>query len=189
MKKKLLSVLAAVALGAVVVSTQSCEEKEIAKALFNEFMTEPMQVPFEIQIVPGSNNVFFSLDSTQIQYSLDEEIRKTTNGKFGINDADAVYIHSMRLVLDDATQTSNFANFTAMNVMLTSSNSSSVVEAGTVRDIPDTYDTEIDINVDKSINMKEYFNHNTIYYLLYGTSRRATDKVLHGKAYVSYMVH
>ena len=186
MKKTVLSLMLATGVMAVGVSMSSC--KDTLKDLFNEFVTDPIEVPFRIEMIPGENTAFFSLDSAQVEYDLNQIISDNTEGTYGLDDADAVHIEDIRLVLNDATNTSNFQNFTAVNVAITSNGSSSVVNAGTASDIPDTYDTDLDISVDQSINMKEYFNNNTIYYLLYGTNRRATDKVLNGTAYIRYRI-
>jgi hypothetical protein len=186
MKKAVLSLFVASGLLAIGTGMSSC--KDAVKDLFNEFITSPMEVPFQIEMIPDANTGFISLDSAQVEYDLDQIIRDHTEGAFGIDDADHVYIQDMRLVLNDATSTSNFANFTGVNVAITSNGASSVVSAGTASDIPDTYDTDLDIPVDQSIEMKEYLRNNTIYYLLYGSNRRATDKVLHGTAYVRFLI-
>jgi len=187
MKKNWLRLgFATIALGALTFA-QSCSVSEVVNYVFPGFTYNADAVEFTIPIVDSAGTTFASFDSVKVELNLEDALRENTNGNISISDADKIYIESVRLDLTDADNENNWANFTDVNMMMASNTATTVVEMAKAT-IPDTYDESIDGTVDQSVSMKEYVKGNTIYYVIYGKSRRATNKELHGKAYVSFRV-
>jgi hypothetical protein len=187
MKKLLLSLSLLVGGATLVVTQQSCV-KEIAKAAFNEFNTEPQTVNFRIPILASANSNFIVLDSMNTNSNLDQVIRDNASNQFGIDDVDQIHFHSVKLVLTDADATNNWANFTAIGAKMKSNTQTTYIDMGQKNNIPDSYSTELELDVNTTVQAKDYLRGNVVTYQLLGTNRRATTHDLHGTAYVSFTV-
>jgi hypothetical protein len=184
MKRLLCSLTVIAGLTGIALTQQSCV-KELAKVLFNPITHIPAPLSFTVPV--SASGGFILLDSIQ-GINIDAAIREATGDQFGLDDADSIYISSMRLTLDSADNNNNWANFTRVSTMMRSSTSSNVVDMGTKENIPDTYSDDLQMVTDKTINMKQYFSGNSIYYLFYGNSRRPTTRPLKGKAFIEYYI-
>ena len=187
MKKHLLS-LGILATAATFMFTQQSSIKDIAKDMFNSFNTDPVTVTFRIPILANPNTGFIQLDSTRVDLNMDQVIKDATDGVAGIDDADKIFIHSISLQLNNADNANNWANFTKVGSAMTSNTASTPIDMGSKENMPDTYSTELTLDVQQSVQMKDYLKGNTIYYVLYGDNRRATTKELNGTASIVFHV-
>lgn len=186
--KKLLLSLGLLAGGATLLFTQQSCVKEAAKALFNSFNTDPQTVNFKIPIIASANSNFIVLDSMSDNENMDQTIRDNTSGNFGIDDIDQIHFNTVKLVLTDADNQNNWANFTAVGAKMKSNTQTTYIDMGQKSNIPDAYATELNLDVNTTVQAKDYLRGNVITYQLLGTNRRATTHDLHGTAYVSFTI-
>jgi len=190
MKKRLLSA-AVLLLAAVILTTQSsCNKvKELAKSYFNAFNTNPIVGNFAVPIIPDASGNYFSIDSIAMDPNLDSIIKANTSNQFGIDDIDGIYLNEMRLELENADNENNWQNFSEIGIMLIPNQSGrSSVELGPWS-IEDSYAATQNVNVDKTINLKDHVSGSgMIYYVMRAKARKPTTKELKGSIYVSYTV-
>lgn len=186
MKKMLLSLGLLAGLTAFTVSQQSCISSDVISNVFPEFVTEYIEVPFEIPVVTGTNTSFVKMDTTQVEMNIDQMIRDQTSGAFGIDAVGSITLEAMNLRIENADAENNWANFTGIATYISSDANDDGVLAGSKNPIPDSYAADLIIDVDQSVKLKSYLSGNKIYYGLFGANRRATTKAIKGTAYVKY---
>jgi len=140
---------------------------------------------FSIPIITGVHQSFISLDSVKLDFNIDSVIRQSTGNTASINDADKIVIKSIHLELNDADLTNNWANLDTVNIYLNSNTSNGPSRIATITNT-DKYSDLVDGNVNSTLNAKDYLKGNQIFYIFYGTNRRATTKILHGKINVKF---
>ena len=170
--------LSVVLLASSLLVVGSCRNK-VKKELFEAFITERFTVEFELPIIP----VALTLDSVAASgqpINVDSVIRDRTDGAFGIEDVNAVYVEELRLVLDDADSSSNIANFEKMRLSLASGDGKTVVEVCNAT-IPDEYASERTLPIFDDRDLKPVASGNSMTFLVGIAFRRPTQKILHGR--------
>ena len=165
---------------------QSCNTKDdILKAALAGKTFDAPTTDFSIPVITGVHQSFISLDSVKLDFNIDSLIRDNTGGASGIDDADKIVIKSLKLELIDADNANNWANLDTVNIYLNSNTSNGPSKVATVTNT-DRYSDLVQGNVNSTLNAKDYLKGNQIFYIFYGTNRRATTKVLHGKIDVQF---
>ena len=184
--KKTFTILALSVLAGVAIMQQSCVDA--AKHLFNEFNTKPHEVRFRVPIIPTSGGDFVVLDTVQTRIDLDEEIRNSSGGTYGIGDIESITIHSIRLTLDSADVLNSWNNFTDLEFKLISPTYHFKETIGSKHDIWEGFSSELTLDASgESVNVHQYLS-GDILYEISGRNRRPTTKELYGTAYVTFMV-
>ena len=185
MKKALHLTLGALSVAAAL-TLQSCDKKNdlLKTALAGETFDAP-STDFTIPVIAGVHQSFISLDSVKLDYNIDEVIRQNTGGTASIDDADKIVIKSLRLQLTDADADNNWANLDTVNIYLNSNTSNGPSKIATVTNT-DKYSDLVSGKINATLNAKDYLKGNQIFYIFYGTNRRATTKELHGKIDVEF---
>ena len=187
MKKIFLSVALLVSAGTFITTQQSCVG-DVTSSLFPEFVSEYIEVPFEIPVVTNPNTGFVKLDTTEVAINFDAMIKSQTGGAFGLDKVNDMRLEEMHLMIENPDADNNWANFTGVATYISSDANNNEILAGTRDQIPDTYATDVVIDVDQDLKLKSYLSGNKIYYSLFGGNRRATTKAIKGTAYIKYRI-
>lgn len=175
---KSLGLVAVLALGTFL---HSCNK--VKDAIRINVPTQTVTADFTIAPLPvGTQQVAIF----QFGVNLDSLI-KIQSTDLGITNIKSAKIKSVSLSLTNATQTDNFAVFSACEVGLSSSSKPEYVVVAGQPSNPDQYATTIDIPV-KDIDLTAYFNATSFTYKLSATTRRATTTTLTGKATIKFDV-
>lgn len=186
--KKALYLTFGILVAAAVISLQSCGQADtlLKSAIAGQTFDAPT-TDFTIPVINGIHQSFISLDSVKLDMNIDSLIRQNSNNRLHIDDADKIVIKSIRLQLIDADQANNWANLDTVNIYLNSNTSNGPSRIATVIN-SDNYSDVVEGNVNSTINAKDYLKGNQIFYIFYGTNRRATTKELHGKIDVQFVL-
>ncbi len=171
----------------VALTLSSCSKGDLASSLLAGQTFDAPSTDFTIPVINGVHQSFISLDSVKLDLDINELIRGSTDGAAGIDDADKIVIKSLKMHLTDADASNNWANLDTVNIFLSSNTSNGPTKLATVTNT-DKYSDLVQGNINASVNAKDYLKGNQIFYIFYGTNRRATTKVLHGKIDVQFTV-
>jgi hypothetical protein len=184
MKKLLFSLALIGGMTAFVTTQQSCVSA--IDAIFPGFVTEYIEVPFDIPVISSPNTGFVKLDTTQVAMNIDQMVRDNTGGAFNISNVGSISMEEMYLDIENSDPANNWGNFTGVGVYIASDANMTSVLAGTRNTMPDSSYTRLKIDVDQSLALKDYLSGNQIFYSLFGGNRRATTKIISGTAYIKY---
>ena len=186
MKKILLYVLGVVAVSATF-TFQSCNKLKDAIPAQDVSFTEGG----DITISPASDTTQqLALGQISLSYNLDSMIKAQTDQKLGFSNIQSVKIASIKLTLNDATTTNNFANFSQVSAAFNSDINGDIYTVTNIPSNPDSYSSELTPAVtDASQDIKKYFNSQmTFNYLMSGKLRRATTTTLHCHVEITYTI-
>lgn len=165
-----LLILAAILLS--VISFSSCDKA--AKLLFQPFES-PLNVNVSIPVVT-TTEVESSLGETNVDFNLDEEVKKNTDGKVDGSVVGAMYLNEVGISLLNPDETNNLSNFEYVTLAVSSSGSTPVV-FGPFQ-IPANSTANATFGVSNSPNIKPYFNGADVKFILRGKAKSQTDKIL-----------
>ena len=190
MKKLVLSVSVLASLGLLALTQQSCSVKDLAKELFNAFVTDPQTASFTIPIVTSTAAPFGALDSVILDANINQIIQDKTGGQFSLDDADGIFLESLRFELDNADADNNWQNFEQVGIELVPNNANVSNLSMGPWNVDNTYSTSLSLdNIDKSINIKSYLTGTgAVYYILKGKARKETSHPLTGTMYITFKV-
>jgi len=162
-------------------------KQQVTTQLFQAFVTDEFTIPVEIPpitIAPAQyNNIAVGAQAID----LDAIIRDRTDGAFGLDDVKGIYLEGLSATVDNADAVSNLANFESVTIELTSGAQAQPVRL-TSTTIPDVYASEVQFDVDPSVNLKPYFQSTAANYSVSGAVRRPTAKTLSGKIRIRFDV-
>jgi hypothetical protein len=163
---KKLIVLSAVTLS--LFSFSSCDKAE--KLLFQPFES-PLSVDVTINPVK-STDIESSLGESTVNFNLDQEVKKATNGAVGGDVVGAMYIKEVAVSLLNPDDANNLSNFEYVTLSVKSGTATPVV-FGPFALTANSYDQAI-FTVANSPNIKQFFTGSTVQFELRGKAKNQT---------------
>lgn len=182
MKKIMYTVAAFLLLGSL--SFMSCDKiKELAKVNFNldnadgEF-TIPIIISVGEQSL-GTDDIYMNLDS----------IIKAQNSQVGAANIKEVKLKSCELSLSNGDSKNNFSALESCTLDIKSNVKTEYVRMAGTTSNPDAESQTLNLPVESSLDLKEYFlSANQFSYRISGKARKTTDKELRCKVLVKYTI-
>jgi hypothetical protein len=141
-------------------------------------------VKFTIEPVAAGN-----IQHATFQWGINiDSVLKKENADLGIGNIKKVKVKSITLNLTNATQTDNWASFSAAEAGFASNAISpiSYITFASKASNPDTYATTLDLSVNSDVDLKDHFGATIFYYKVSATARRATTTALEGTATIKF---
>jgi hypothetical protein len=113
---------------------------------------------------------------------------KANNSQFGISNVKSVKITSVRITLLNGDGQNTFGALSDCKMDFSSNNKPDKVTLGSLSNNPDAAVSALDLPVNSSLELKDYFSAASFNYTLSGTTRRAITKTLECKATVKFNV-
>jgi len=113
---------------------------------------------------------------------------KANSSQFGINNIKSVKILSVKVNLLNGEGVNTFGALSDCKMEFSSSNKPAKVTLATLSNNPDAASSVLDLPVNSSLELKEYFSATSFNYTLSGTTRRATTQALNCKATIKFNV-
>jgi len=177
MKKTLLTTLAC----GFLLAFSSCDK--IEEAIQQDVSITPNTVTFSIDKINTTTTVT-NMDSVTVNLNLDSLVKKNASG-FGAANIKSIKLKSFSIVLDNADNDNNFANFESINAQIQATGQSPV-ELVSVSNNPDTYSNTLSLKLSNGgLDLKQYLS-GTFKYKIQGKARRVTTKVLKATATAKY---
>ncbi len=164
-----------------VLALSSCNKlKDAAKVNIGLSSTK---VDFTIPIITQTGPVQLAAFNEYVNV---DSIIKANNASVAASNIQSVYITSCEITMLDGDAVNNFAVLESGKAELSSNTKPDMITVAEVTNNPDMLSYELDLPVNSSINLKEYFNATTFSYKLSGTARRTTTKEIHCTATIKY---
>jgi len=181
MKKITFTSLFLLALG--LITCCSCNKiKDLAKINFN---LDNADGEFTIPVIPAGDA---SLGSAAVYLNLDSII-SAQNSKLSASNVKEVHIKTCQLVLLNGDKDNNFSALESCSIKVNSNTKADYITMASVSDNPDQESYTLDMTVDQSVDLKDYFlNANVFTYQVAGKSRKATTKALQCQVKVTYTI-
>lgn len=162
----------------------SCDKiKSLAKVNFNldnadgEFNVPALLAIGEVSL--GTDDVYINLDS----------IIKAENGEVGSKNIKEVHVKSVQLTLTNGDAKNNFSALESCKMEIKSNVKTEFVTMASVTNNPDVEAFTLNMPVESSLELKDYFlNANVFSYRISGKTRKTTDKELNCKVLVKYTI-
>ncbi|XZF12913.1 hypothetical protein ACTHGU_14090 [Chitinophagaceae bacterium MMS25-I14] len=182
MKQVIRSIILFCLAAGTAVMFQGCNKlKDAVKA----DVTLTSDMTFDIPVIPSPGSA--SLATQGIYMNVDSTIR-AANSQLSADNIKSVKLKSFRLEMQNGDNGNNFANLSACTVAFNSTAKSDFVTLAEITDNPDVTAYTLDLPVNSSVDLKDYFNSSYFTYRLSATARRATTKELTVKATIQYTV-
>lgn len=141
-------------------------------------------INFEIPVTAQGSTVNITR-STSLE--VDALIKQSAGSNFGVKNIKSLKITSCELtMLSESDASNSFGNLESCRLELSSSTSSNFTTLAEVANNPEGTSTTLNIPVNSSVDLKDYFNASDFSVKLSGKTRRATTKPLTCKAIIKY---
>lgn len=168
---------------AFAVCLSSCDKiKDLVK------VNVPMQsadISFTIPAQPSAGT--YTLAEFSASLNVDSLI-KSENSSLGIENIQSVKITACTIALQNADTENHFGILSACRAELSTNNNSNLVTLAQVSNNPDTQSADLNLAVDSTLELKDYFSGTVFYYKISGTTRRPITKDLQAKATIKFDV-
>lgn len=124
----------------------------------------------------ASKDVYLNVDS----------IIKANNSKLSTSYIRSVYIKSCVVTMVDGDANNNFSALESCKVDFSSNVNTNLYSLAEITGNPDVEAYTLEIPVNSSVNLKDYFNATTFSYFLSGNARKTTSKDIMCKATIRY---
>ncbi len=159
----------------------SCNKiKEAVKADINLTYSD---VEFTIPQITAAGPA--TLSSKDVYLNIDSII-KASNTKLSAGNIRSVTIKSCVVNMIDGDAANNFSALESCKVDFSSNVNTQLYSLAEITNNPDTEAYTLEIPVNSSINLKDYFNATTFSYTLAGNARKTTSKEIKCKATIKY---
>ena len=115
-----------------------------------------------------------------------DSLIKANNGALSAGNIKSVTVKSCVITMIDGDANNNFSALQSAKADFKSNVNSNWYTIAEITNNPDVEDYEIEIPVNSSINLKDYFNATTFSYTIYGEARKATTHPIQCKATIKY---
>lgn len=168
---------------AFAVSLSSCNKlKDLVK------VNVPMQTADISFTIPAQSSAgTYTLAEFSASLNIDSLI-KAENSSVGIKNIQSVKITSCTITLQNADTANHFGVLSTIKAELSTNNNSSLVTLAELSTNPDTQSSYLDLPVNSSLELKDYFSGTSFYYKISGTTRRPITKDLQAKATIKFDV-
>ncbi len=124
----------------------------------------------------GSSNVYLNVDS----------IIKATNSKLSASYIKSVTVKSCSITMLDGDVNNNFSALENCKFDFSSNVNATLYTIAEITGNPDVESYTLDIPVNSTVNLKDYFGATTFTYNAAGTARKTTSKAIQCKATIKY---
>lgn len=160
---------------------QSCNKvKDAVKANVPLTSTD---VEFDIPPVDNTNPNA-AMGSLTLTMNVDSII-KAANSQLGVGNIQNAKLNSIELQITNNDDSTNFSNFSSASAAFHSDAKTTdvTIATATIPDVPASY---LALNVNTTLELKDYMNSSSFYYTFTGQARRVTKHPLHVKATIKY---
>ncbi len=126
-----------------------------------------------------------TLSSKDVYFNVDSLI-KANNAKLSASYIRSVSIKSCVVNMIDGDAANNFSALESAKVDFSSNVNTHLITLAEITGNPDVEAYTLEIPVNTTINLKDYFNATTFSYVLTGTARKTTNKDIKCKATIKY---
>lgn len=126
-----------------------------------------------------------TLSSKDVYFNVDSLI-KANNAKLSASYIRSVTVKSCVVNMIDGDAANNFSALESARVDFSSNVNTNLLTIAEITGNPDVEAYSLEIPVNTTINLKDYFNATTFSYTLYGNARKTTNKEIHCKATIKY---
>lgn len=182
MKNRIFSLSLITALGILLFS--SCDKlKEVLNADIN---LNPQDIEFTIPIIAATGAT--TISDVNIQMNIDSII-KANNVKLSANNIKSVKLKSCTLTLLDGDSSNNFSALEAISMKFNSNLKTDYINIIDVTNNPDIEAQSLEIPINTTIDLKDYFNATSFSYSIGGIARKTTSKTIQCKAALKYSLN
>ncbi|HEX6429619.1 MAG TPA: hypothetical protein VF008_18130 [Niastella sp.] len=148
----------------------------------------PMQsadISFTIPAQPSAGTYTLAQFSTSLNV---DSLIKAENSSLGINNIKSVKITACAITLQNADTLNHFGVLSTCKAELSTNNNSTLATLAELSSNRDTATSYLNLPVNSSLELKNYFSGTSFYYKISGTTRRPITKDLQAKATIKFDV-
>jgi hypothetical protein len=182
MKNKIFSLSLIAALGILLFS--SCDK--LKEAINADINLNPQDIEFTIPIISQTGAT--TISDVNFQMNIDSII-KANNVKLSANNIKSVKLKSCTLTLLDGDISNNFSALEAISIKFKSNLKTDYINIIDVTNNPDIEAQSLEIPMNTTIDLKDYFNATSFSYSIGGIARKTTSKTIQCKATLKYALN
>ena len=182
MKNKIFSLSLITAFGILLFS--SCDK--LKEAIQADINLNPQDIEFTIPVIAATGSI--TISDVTIQMNIDSII-KATNVKLSANNIKSVKLKSCTLSLLNGDINNNLSALEAISIKFKSNLKPDYINIIDVTNNPDIEAQSLEIPINASIDLKDYFNASSFSYSIGGVARKTTSKAIQCKATLKYALN
>lgn len=176
-------VLYALATGALFCCFSSCNIKDKLNINIDMSSTD---VEFTIPLILQTGNV--TINDQSVPVNIDSIIH-ANNAELAVENIKSVKLTSCTITMTDGDSANNFSALQSCSATLSSNSNTTPVQLAGITNNPDVEAYSLELPVNTTAELKDYFKGSSFTYSLSGNARKTTSKELHCNATIRYTLN
>lgn len=143
-------------------------------------------VAFTIPIILQTGQVTVADQTVAVNI---DSIIKANNAELAVNNIKSVKLKSCTITMQDGDAQNNFSALESCSASFSSNTNGATVVLANVTNNPDVEAYTLELPVNTTVDLKDYFNASTFTYSLSGNARKVTTKTLNCTATIRYTMN